>query len=126
GAIDSDMLRELHAWRVPVPVPEEEPFGTVEEALAYLEAALEGEPQVALRYTDLDLLREYNRTRQKIKLHLEVGEESSTITAIAGKTAAGEYIIPNNSATFQDLMLDERSYIIDGDQRVQVREVKDF
>ena len=126
GAINSEMLRELAHWRLPIDLPEGDPFESPEEAIAAIEDAMTGSEQVEIRTTDLDVLRQYLRTKRKGKLHLSASRGSGTIDIEFGVSVLGEYIIPWNADSIVDIMTNGESHILDVRRKVYVTDVTEL
>lgn len=123
GAINTEMLAELSHWRLPIDLPEGDPFESPEEAIAAIEEAMTGSEQVEIRTTDLDVLKQYLRTKRKGKLHLAASRGSGTIDIEFGVTVLGEYIIPWNADSIVDIMTNGESHILDVRRKVFVTSV---
>lgn len=123
GALDPEMLRELVRWRLPIEVPEEAPFTSPEEAVAAIEEAQQDRDLVQVRATELDAVQQFNRTKQKAKLHLVAGGESGTYDILCGLNDKDEYIIPWQSDSIVDILTNGESYLIDGRKKVYFADV---
>ena len=126
GALDPDMLREICKWKLPIEVPEGEPYASPEEAVSAIEAALEGKEQVEVRATDLDVLKQYMKTQHRGRLHIVTPHESGTFDVMMGITPMGDYIIPWKSDSLTEHLTNGESYIIDGRNRVHLSDVRDL
>ncbi len=118
GALDEEMLRELAHWKLPIALPEDEPFASPAEATEAIDEALRGEDQVEIRATDLDLLPQFRRTQRRTKLHLIAGDEKETVEIPVGLTLQNEYILPWHHASLTDVLTNGSTYLQDGRRRV--------
>ncbi len=123
GALDAGMLREFGKWKLPgVVTPSEDGFTTPEEAVAAIEEALTSEDQVAVRITDLDVVKHYLQSRRRGKLHV-VNSEKETSGAwpvtygIIHRNNQDEYIIPWNSDSIEDLLTNGETYLATEDKQ---------
>ncbi len=126
GALDESMLRELSKWKLPIEVPEDDPYESPEEAIEAIEDALTGASQVEIRATDLDVMKQYLRTQRNGKLYLESTKERTTIPATFGVTAMGEYIMPWRGDSITDLLTNGASHFIDGKRKVYISAVQEL
>lgn len=127
GAIDVEMLREFSKWKLPVDVPNgDELYESPEEAIAAIEDAMTGSEQVEIRTTDLDVLKQFLRTKRKGKLYLTTSKGSGTIDIDFGVSAMGEYIIPWSADSIIDIMTNGESHVLDVRRKVFVTEVTEL
>lgn len=118
GAVDGDMLKELAHWKLPVSVPQEEPFTSATEALAAIEDAQDAESQVEVRVTDPDLIRQFDATKNPCKLKVYANEDQShTLNWEYGVTLLGEYILPWTGEVSTELLVNGQTYLLTGDKR---------
>lgn len=123
GAIDAGMLQEFTRWRLPVEIPSDDLYESPEEAIEAIEEAMTGSEQVEIRTTDLDVLKQFLRTKRKGKLHLTTSKGSGTIDIDFGVSTMGEYIVPWNADSITDIMTNGESYIMDVRRKVFVADV---
>lgn len=126
GALDEAMLRELAKWRLPVNVPEGEPYSSPDEAAESIQRALESEEQVELRATDLDVMKQYMTTQSKGKIHIVTRQEVGTFDISFGKTKLGQYIIPWRSDPLIESLTNGESYILDNRKKVYLSDVREL
>lgn len=126
GALDETMLRELSKWKLPIEVPEDDPYESPEEAIEAIEDAMTGVGQVEVRATDLDVMKQYLRTQRSGKLYLESTKEKMTIPATFGVTTMGEYIMPWRGDSIADLLTNGLSHFIDGKRKVFISDVQEL
>lgn len=126
GALDEGQLQELNKWRLPIEIPSDEPFESPEDAVAAIESALEGENQVEVRTTDLDVLKQYLRTQRKGKLHLATEAESGTWDVTFGITTLGQYIVPWRTDSISEILMNGESHLLDGRRKVYISDVQDL
>jgi hypothetical protein len=120
GALDPMVCAELSKMGLPVKVPAEKHIAEdPDAAVIALEHALNSEDQVEVRITNLDILRDYLRSRRKGKLHVVTPEgEEGTFAISFGQTKRGEYIIPWQSEGIGELMTNGQTHLIDGRRKV--------
>lgn len=126
GAIDAGMLQELNKWRLPLELPTEEAFDTADEAVAAIEEAMEGAEQVEVRSTDLDVLRRYARTQAKGRLHIVTPNEKGAFPVTYGKGELGEYIIPWQADSLEELLTNGQSFLHTADGDVYFSRIQDL
>jgi hypothetical protein len=126
GALDVGMLQELNKWKLPIVVPDDDPFESPEEAIEAIEEALSSSGQVEVRATDLDVMKQYLRTQRKGKLHLVHPHEKGTFEVTFGVTAMGEYIIPWRTDSIVDLLTNGESHLLDGRRKVYIANVQEL
>lgn len=119
GAVDASMLQELAHWKLPVgSVPQEEPFGSAEEALAAIEDAQDDAAQVEVRVTDPGITKRFEDTRCPGKLKVYANEDKSqTFNWEYGTTAFGEYILPWADNVSTELLVNGQTHLITADKR---------
>ncbi len=119
GIISKDSLAQFAKWGMPVHViSEEDIIDDTDVLLSMIKEALDGPDQVALRDTDLDILKlwlDVNRQR-KGKLIVADGKDKATRTIIYCLSPLGEYIIPWTSEDISFMMLNPESYLVIEDE----------
>lgn len=111
GALDADTLREIAKWRLPLELPQDDPFDSPEEAVEAIEAAMESKAAVEVRATDLDVLKQYLATATKGKLHIVTEHENGAFAVTYGTTMLGDYIIPWQSDSLVEYLTNGESYL---------------
>lgn len=97
GLVPGSALDELARWGVHVTAePKENILQSPESVVAHLREALEGEAQVRIDETDLDILHCYLSpdTQKKGRLILKEGKRHSTMPISFCLTKMGDYAIP--------------------------------
>jgi hypothetical protein len=127
GAIDPGMFKEFSKWKLPVEIPNDtDLYDSPEEAIEAIEEAMTGQEQVEVRATDLDVLKQFLRTKRKGKLHLVTSKGSGTLEIEFGVSTLGEYIIPWNADSIVDIMTNGESHILDVRRKVFVSDVTEL
>lgn len=126
GALDEGMLKEFSKWKLPIVVPDDDPYDSPEEAIEAIEEALTSAGQVEVRATDLDVLKQFLRTQRNGKLHLVTSKEKTTVQATFGVTAMGEYIIPWRGDSIVDMLTNGESHLLDGKRKVFISDVQEL
>lgn len=114
GLVDSDVLAEFKRWKLPVQLVEEDQvLSNPRQIVDLIQNALEGEEQVRINETDLDLLVRYldPRHRKEGTLIIKTEEGKSSFKVTFCVTTMGEYAIPWVSESISDLILREGSYL---------------
>ena len=114
GLVDNDVMHEFKRWGLPVRlVQEDQILSNPRQIVDLIQNALEGEEQVRINETDLDLLARYldPRFRMEGTLVVRSGENKSTSRVTFCLTTTGEYAIPWVSDSIADLMVGEGSYL---------------
>ena len=133
GVVDPQMLAELRRWGFPIPEAKS-PGAAISDANAAVQAlreVIESEEAVAIRQTDMDILKQYTNTMKKGRLHLTVrdlrGEEinKGDFEVTFGR-AGSDYIIPWDNDSIEEFMLDDETYLQDGKRRVRFSTVREL
>lgn len=127
GLVEPGQLKEYARWGMRMEAPEK-PVEKLDDVLQLLHEALEGEEQVAVRETNMDVLKQYLDSQKKGKLHLYASEDSSAdIEVVFGKMAlTGEYLIPWQADSIQPMMTNGRSYLVDERRRIYFSDVREL
>lgn len=135
GVVDPHMLAELRRWGHPIPEATETTKAIVDldSAVQAIREVVEGEEAILVRQTDMDVLKQYAATMRKGRLHLTVrglrGDEinQGDFEVTFGRTRlGGDYIIPWDSESVEEFMLDEGTYLQDGKRRIRFESVKEL
>lgn len=127
GVIDQSMLQELHRWKLPLEITGDPFFTTAEEAVSAIEEAVTGEDQVEVRATDLDVLKDYDKTRQTGRLHLEDDQgQKGNFKVEFGVTRSGAYLIPWDADSLIEVFTNGVSYLDTGSTRVFFSDVQEL
>ena len=98
GLVDEEILGEMARWGVPVPAAEvrQDVLRSKETVLEHIREAIEGEDQVRIDETELDLLSRYlDKEHQKTgRLILKEGKKHKTVSVTFCLTTLGECAIP--------------------------------
>lgn len=115
GLVDDDMLRELRRWGFVPSTDGLVPYTSVEEAVEGIRDALESEDQVALKRTDLDLLRRYLNKDEQVKGRLVIidpdTDERASKAVVFCTLPGRRYVLPWLGTHSPDLLVNGESYI---------------
>lgn len=126
GALDTAQLSELAKWRLPITVPDGEPFTSPEEAVAAIEDATTGYDQVQIRVSDPDAMKHYLATKCSGKLVLKEGEAKQSFDWSFGTSPAGDYLLQWGDNAGTDLLTNGESYLLDGHRRIFFSNVQEL
>lgn len=117
GALGPDQLQELMKWRLPVELPEDQPYETAAEAVGAIEDALTSENQVEVRVTDLEVLRAFLSSKQEATMHVfneQTKQRGSWPIQIGHiqRLKLVEYIIPWRGDAIEDLLTNGETYVV--------------
>jgi hypothetical protein len=126
GALDPEQFRELAKWRLPVGLPEGDPFTSPEQATAAIEDATSGYDQVRIRVSDPDVMKTYLATKREGKLVLKDGDAKQSFDWSFGVTKAGDYLLQWGDNAETDLLTNGESYLLDGQTRVFFSDVQEL
>ena len=135
GVVDPQMLAELRRWGFPIPEAKT-PAASISDADAAVQAlreVIESEEAVAIKQTDMDILKQYTSSMKKGRLHLTVkdlrGEEINrgNFEVTFGRAyPSGDYIIPWDNESIEEFMLDGDTYLQDGKRRIRFNTVREL
>lgn len=120
GLISGESLQEFRRWGVPV--PDVEPYTSLESAVEGLRQALEDETQVEPLTTDLDVYRSYLDTRKQRRGELVLVDPDNDTTArktvvyvrLEGPVAGYDrYVLPYYGDAITDIMRNGESHLRD-------------
>lgn len=131
GIIDANTIAQLQRWGFLLDV---QPGGPEEISAADIAQnildAVESEEAVELRSTDLDIIKEYLKSRKKARLHVPdpAGDKKTVgIPVDYCLTQMGEVVIPWTSEAIHDLLLDEETYLKPiGEERIYFADVREL
>jgi hypothetical protein len=131
GIVDEDALLQLKRWGyITDLVPGADPIQSSVALAERIVAALEGEEEVELRSTDLDIIRDYLAHRRRGKLHVPSPEEAGKTVGMAIEycwTRMGDVVIPWTSEAINDLLLNENTYLKPtGEARIYFADVREL
>jgi hypothetical protein len=128
GAIDEGMLQELQKWKVPLNLPDTVELETdVDAVISRIQEAISDKEMVEIRDTDLDLLKRFLRDRKKGRLYLvsDSTGEKTNFTIRYCVTSTGEYAIPWESESIEDMLVADGSYLKTDEGRVYFHTVRE-
>jgi hypothetical protein len=127
GLVEPSQLQEYARWGMRMDAPDK-PVESLDEVLQALHEALEGEEQVEVRETNMDVLKQYLASQKKGKLHLHASAESTAdIEVVFGKMAlTEEYLIPWQANSVEAMMTNGRSYLVDERRRIYFSAVREL
>lgn len=119
GLVEETTIEQLRRWGLLHTETERKNIEDPQSVVNSIREALEGEELVALRATDLDLIREYLANSQKGRLHVPANEDGkmASLTVEYGVTVMGLYVIPWTSESIRELLLHEKTYLKTADGR---------
>jgi hypothetical protein len=132
GLIDPALLDEMRRWGLHIELPEVSATPkTLEEVSSRIQDALESEGYVLVRETDLTVLEQYTQTAARGLVHLvfdddDANPQDTTFPVSFGRTPLNEYILPWTSATIADVLVNGMTHLIDGQQHVYFKEVREL
>jgi hypothetical protein len=118
GIVPPETLPELERWGMQL--PEDIEVETDRKmALANIRESIESSETVAVRETDLDALRNYDKYCSKGRLYYSIPDPSkgadarktTFVDVTYAITTIGNYLIPWTDEDIYDLMLDEGTYL---------------
>lgn len=130
GIVEKEMIQQLCQWGY---LPEE--ATTVQPVddnivVQNIQEAIESGDVVTIKESDLDAIKGYLKNKKSGKLHLPNPDEEGKTVPISVKyslTKFGEYVIPWNSHTISDLMVEEGAYLKPvGEPRVHFVDVREL
>ena len=116
GLVSEEAMEEMHRWGM-LPRDVTEPPDTVdpEQAIIFIQEALEAEDQVSLKKTDLDILRVYLGGKNQHKGRMVIidpdTEAKSSKNVAFCKMPGKRYVIPWLSDSALDLLVNNHSYL---------------
>lgn len=133
GIVDEDALAQLARWGFPIEVgqPREDYALSAADVARRILQAVEDEESVEVRATDLDIVTEYLKKRQRAKLHVpnpeEGGRKTIAIPVEFCFTKMGEVVIPWTSESINDTLLDPETYLKPiGGERIYFADVREL
>lgn len=137
GLLDVGMIAEMVKWKLPIDLPKAQLENDPETAIFAIQQAIEGQKQVEVRETDLDLLKKFLKTQKKGKLHVVTQHESGDLGVSFGRMewkeednvvydVSGDYIIPWSSESIADVMSNGETYLMDGRRKVFFTDSRDY
>jgi hypothetical protein len=113
GLVKESTVEQLRRWGLLNTAAERKNIESMQQVVDSLREAMEGEDAVAMRATDLDLIRQYLSSNKKGRLHVPADEDGkmATLTVEYSVTKMGTYIIPWTSESIKDLLLHEKTYL---------------
>lgn len=113
GLIEESTIEQLRRWGLLNTEAERKNIEDPQQIVNNLREAMEGEEAVAMRATDLDLIRQYLSNSKKGRLHVPADDDGrmASLTVEYCVTKMGSYIIPWTSENIKDLLLHEKTYL---------------
>lgn len=124
GILTEDQLAEAKKWNwVDRELTPGRP-ATADDLCSSIRSMVESE-ELSIRETDLDIMRQYVRTAKAYTLHLET-DTSAEVSLPVGVRIEGEYILPWRGETIRDLLLNGKTYLVDGDRKVYFHDIREI
>ena len=114
GLVSSETLSEIRRWGLPIDFVEPDRVISNPRQIADLiQNALEGEDQVKISETDLDVLTRFldPKHQREGTLVVRSGDQKSTSKVLYCVTPLGEFAIPWVSESISDLMTNGQTYL---------------
>lgn len=114
GLLNQDTIDQLKRWGLlAADGKPHESISDPEAIVAKFRAVLESDETVEIRYTDLDIIRQFLTSKQSGRLYVTSPDNSKAI-AIPIEfciTKMGEYVIPWSSESICDMLTDDGTYL---------------
>jgi hypothetical protein len=115
GIVDKDALAQLQRWGhlTDVEISADEAVTATGIAQRIIDA-IESKDEIELRSTDLDIIKDYLKSRRRARLHVPSPEREGQTVGIPveySSTKMGEIVIPWTSESINDQLLNEDTYL---------------
>jgi hypothetical protein len=113
GLVEEATIDQLRRWGLLNTDAERKNIEDPQQVVNNIREALEGEEVVAMRATDLDLIRQYLSNSKKGRLFVPADDDKKTasLTVEYAVTVMGSYVIPWTSESIKELLLHDKTYL---------------
>lgn len=126
GLVDGSVVSELKRWGSPVEVPEGVKIEPEAVPLA-IERALQEDPYIQVRETDLEILQLYLRSQRSGIIHFEpMTGDAYEFEITYGMSRLGEFIVPWTAEDIIELMTNGATYLMHAGTKVFMKDAREL